>query len=141
MSSESRFSKPPGSTATAQVKREEELKMLKALCEAVEGVSDTDRDAFQDMLRRLDKWVCLTLAQRSWVQAKYDAGVASGAILPALPVKVGKPVVSMVGALPKRPPPLPKEPERPMRRETAEHRPFKAAGLDALPDAVRRDDE
>jgi len=132
MSTESRFSKPPGSTTTAQANRVKDLEMLKALCDATEGERDEHRTAFVNMLSGLEKWVCLTHEQRSWVRARYEAGVSSGAILPALdkPVPTGKPVALMVGALPKRPPPMPKGPERPMKRETAEHRPFKATGLD-----------
>jgi hypothetical protein len=127
MSSESRFSKPPGSTTIAQANRKQDLLWLNRLCDAVEG----DHEAFLSMREGLDKFVCLTPTQRSWVRSSYEAGVASGAILPPLenPVPVGKPVVSMVGVLPKKPPPLPREPERP-KRMTAEHRPFKVTGLD-----------
>ena len=113
MSSESRFTKPPGSTSLAKAKREEDLKMLNALLSAIEGVREEDREAFLGMRKALDKWICLTPDQRSWVRGRYEAGVSAGPILPELskPIPVGKPVVSMVGSLPKKPPPMPQRRE------------------------------
>ena len=78
----------------------------------------------------------LTDKQRLWLTSvhkrivpDYANLVSSGAIPP--PKKPGEPgyVALLVGALPKRPPPMPKEPERP-KRVTAEHRPFTVTGLD-----------
>jgi hypothetical protein len=87
--------------------------MLAGLLGAVEGVSDEDHVAFVEMLGGLEKWVCLTPDQRSWVHARYEAGVAAGTILPEVEIPKGKLVASMVGALPKRPPPMPKPQGRP----------------------------
>ena len=53
MSSESRFTKPPGSTSLAKAKREEDLKMLNALLSAIEGVREEDREAFLGMRKAL----------------------------------------------------------------------------------------
>jgi hypothetical protein len=126
--------------------RDTDLEMLKELLEKhLDELSEPELEAFTSMrwdltayqslpVRRLLEQ--LTDKQRSWLTSvhqrivpDYANLVSSGAIPP--PKKPGEPgyVALRVGALPKRPPPMPKEPERP-QRVTAEHRPFKVTGLD-----------
>jgi hypothetical protein len=125
--------------------RDTDLKMLnETLNEHLYDLTEPEAEAFADMRWDLTAYERLgdthvrnlSNKQRSWLTSVYQRLVpdyvnlaSSGAIPP--PKKPGEPgyVALMVGALPKKPPPMPKEPERP-KRMTAEHRPFKATGLD-----------
>jgi hypothetical protein len=112
--------------------READLAMLRALCDQHPGeLSEAEWDAFEDMRSYLteNRFRVLSEKQHEWVAAvhqrivpQYDNLVSSG-LAPR-----GKEVASMVGALPKRPPPLPKTVA--VQRPSAEHRPFRATGLD-----------
>jgi hypothetical protein len=72
----------------------------------------------------------LTDKQRAWVKAVHErvTGGSYENLASRGLVARGKEVPSMVGPLPKRPPPLPR-PTAP-QRASAEHRPFRAMGLD-----------
>ena len=122
--------------------RDDDLELLHTIL-ASDKVRDEDREAFVGMQERLaETYPTLTEKQRSYAKGvaarleivvEYANLASSGAIPP--PKKPREPgyVALMVGALPKRPPPMPKEPERP-QRVTAEHRPFKVVGLDEKDD-------
>jgi hypothetical protein len=78
----------------------------------------------------------LTDKQRVWLQLTHERvtgggyeNLASRGLIPE-PKKPGEPgyVALMVGALPKRPPPLPQRTVP--QRASQEHRPFRATGLD-----------
>jgi hypothetical protein len=126
--------------------RDTDLAMLVELIEKhLDDLSEIEVEAFTSMRWDLTAYQNntthrgfeqLTDKQRSWLTGvhkriipDYENLASSGAIPP--PKKPGEPgyVALMVGALPKRPPPMPKEPLRP-QRVTAEHRPFKVTGLD-----------
>jgi hypothetical protein len=95
----------PSATSTATANREKDLEMLQALSEGHEGIREDEKSAFVAMIDSLERWVCLTRDQRSWVRDRYEELVKSGAIVPPLrEVPRGKEVQSMVGPLPKRPP-------------------------------------
>ncbi len=134
--------------------RDDDLKMLDELLNRhhIDELTEKEVEAFSSMRWDLSAYQqntvhrafeFLTEKQHAWLTSVHERVVmqyanlaSSGAIPP--PKKPGEPgyVALMVGALPKKPPPLPKPPERPMKRETAEHRPFRATGLDK-----REDDE
>ena len=76
----------------------------------------------------------LTEKQRAWLVAVHErvtGGSYENLVSRGLAPR-GREVPSMVGALPKRPPPLPR-PAAP-QRASQEHRPFKATGLDEKDD-------
>ena len=113
--------------------RSDDLRMLNELLDKhVDELSEREVEAFAGMRFDLqtDRHDDLTDKQRSWLTSVHErivptyANLVSRGLAPR-----GKEVPSMVGALPKRPPPMPKEPERP-GRATAEHRPFRMVGLD-----------
>jgi len=132
--------------------RDDDLKMLDDLLgkeiwemhEAHDSLTTAEVEAFASMRFDLrayqDNTVhrafeFLTDKQRAWVTAVHERVTGGGYenLASRGLVERGREVPSMVGALPKRPPPMPKEPERP-KRATAEHRPFRATGLDEKDD-------
>jgi hypothetical protein len=120
--------------------RDADLAMLTELLDQhADELSETELEAFAGMRFDLRAYPAdiaarhgfrdLTEKQRAWVTAvhqriipQYDNLVSSG-LAPR-----GKEVASMVGALPKKPPPMPKSAA--VQRPSAEHRPFRATGLD-----------
>lgn len=130
--------------------RDTDLSMLTELIDKhLHELSEPEMQAFTSMRWDLTAYQSntvhrafeqLTDKQRLWLTSVYRrivpnyANLASSGAIPP-PKKPGEPgyVALMVGALPKKPPPLPKETERP-KRVTAEHRPFKATGLDETDD-------
>ena len=115
--------------------REQDLELLITLLEQ-ENLLEKERAAFLSMLEGLtigsEAWHQLTAKQRTWVKEAHERFnptyvnlVSSGA------VPRGREVASMVGPLPKKPPPMPKEPERPVR---AERQPFRMTGLEEKDD-------
>jgi hypothetical protein len=120
--------------------RDTDLSMLADLLDKhIDELSERELEAFLDMrlsLKMYPKDIAerhgfreLTEKQREWLTAVHQrvipqyANLVSQGLVPR-----GREVPSMVGALPKRPPPMPK-PAAP-QRVTAEHRPFRAMGLD-----------
>jgi hypothetical protein len=125
--------------------RDDDLKMLdELLTKHLHELTDKEVEAFSDMRWDLSAYQqntthrafeFLTNKQREWLVAVHQRVVvqyanlaSSGAIPP--PKKSGEPgyVALMVGALPKKPPPLPRSTAP--QRASAEHRPFRATGLD-----------
>jgi len=76
----------------------------------------------------------LTEKQHAWLTAVHErvTGGSYENLASRGLVERGREVPSMVGALPKKPPPLPR-PAAP-QRASAEHRPFRAVGLDEKDD-------
>jgi hypothetical protein len=114
--------------------RDADLEMFSDLLDKHVGdLSEKELEAFLDMRFNLKDggFREITEKQRAWLTAVHQrvipqyANLVSQGLVPR-----GREVSSMVGALPKRPPPMPKPPERPMQRASAEHRPFRAEGLD-----------
>ena len=130
--------------------RDDDLTMLNELLHDryIDELTELEVEAFSSMRFDLNAYrgntthrsfEFLTDKQRSWLTGvhrrvipQYVNLVSSGAIPP--PKKPGEPgyVALMVGALPKRPPPMPR-PAAP-QRVSQEHRPFKATGLDEKDD-------
>ena len=129
--------------------RDDDLRMLDELL-GVPGKGHTDMmtevevEAFADMRWGLRAYQglstphrafeFLTEKQRAWLTAVHErvTGGSYENLASRGLVARGKEVASMVGALPKKPPPLPR-PAAP-QRASQEHRPFKATGLDEKDD-------
>ena len=122
--------------------RDDDLRMLDELLNNhADEITGVEVEAFASMrfdlkayhrnARPLEQ---LTDKQRLWLTSVHEriapqyANLMSRGLVPR-----GCEVASMVGALPKRPPPMPKEPAGP-KRETVEHRPFRVMGLDEKDD-------
>jgi hypothetical protein len=126
--------------------RDTDLRMLNELLDKhVDQLSERETEAFANMRYDLRAYWSstsrrgfefLTENRRSWVAAVYERITGGGYenLVSQGLVPRGQEVPNMVGTLPKRPPPIPKEPERAARKETAEHRPFRATGLDEKDD-------
>ena len=123
--------------------RANDLKMLDELLdEHLDELTTRQMEAFSDMRLGLRTYPTGNLndKQREWLTnvhrqiiPQYENMVSQGLIqAPKKPGERGY-VALMVGTLAKKPPPLPKEPERP-KRMTAEHRPFRVTGLDERDD-------
>jgi hypothetical protein len=121
--------------------REQDLQMLADLLDKdLDALADREVEAFVNMRGDLQAYAKqdiaehggfrqLTEKQRAWVSAvhqrvipQYENLVSSGL------VPRGKEVPLMVGALPKKPPPMPQKVVP--QRARAEHRPFRPEGLD-----------
>jgi hypothetical protein len=116
--------------------RDDDLKMLQKLLDGhLDELTDREAEAFADMRLTLTAYTGvsgfeqLTDKQRAWVTSVHErivpqyANLVSRGLVPR-----GREVPSMVGPLPKKPPPLPKEPDRPA--VAREHHPFRMTGLD-----------
>ena len=132
--------------------RDDDLRMLNDLLgteiwqmrEAHDSLSTAEVEAFASMRVSLTAYPSdiaerhgfekLTDKQRAWVTAVHERVTGGGYenLASRGLVARGKEVPSMVGALPKKPPPMPK-PVAP-QRASAEHRPFRATGLDERDD-------
>jgi len=127
--------------------RDDDIAMLDELLDKhLHELTERQVEAFSDMrfdLKAYPKDIAerhgfrnLNDKQRDWVTSvhrqlvpRYENVVSRGLIQePKKPGERGY-VALMVGALPKKPPPLPKEPGGP-KRVTAEHQPFRVSGLD-----------